>query len=72
MFRESEVREHLQRFRDKPSDLAAALDVLKALGAIRPRPEPGEPGKTGPKPSPAYDVHPDLLGAPGINETTRG
>ncbi|MGO8903406.1 MAG: DUF3987 domain-containing protein [Isosphaeraceae bacterium] len=65
MFRESEVREHLRRFRDKPADLAAAINALKALGAIRPRPEPPEPGKRGPKLSPAYDVHPDLLGAPG-------
>ena len=64
MFRVAEVREHLRRFRDEPADLAAALDALKALGAIRPRPEPPEPGKRGPKPSPAYDVHPDLLGAP--------
>ena len=64
MFRESEVREHLRRFRDKPADLAAAINALKALGAIRPRPEAPEPGKRGPKFSPAYDVHPDLLGAP--------
>ena len=64
MFRESEVREHLRRFRDKPADLAAAINALKALGAIRPRPEPPEPGKRGPKFSPAYDVHPDLLGSP--------
>ncbi len=63
-FRVAEVREHLRRFRDQPADLAAAVDALKALGAIRPRPEPPEPGKRGPKPSPAYDVHPDLLGAP--------
>ncbi len=63
-FRVAEVREHLRRFRNEPADLAAALDVLKALGAIRLRPESPESGKRGPKFSPAYDVHPDLLGAP--------
>jgi len=70
MFRVAEVRADLRRFRDEPADLAAAVNVLKALGAIRPRPEPPEPGKTGPKPSPAYDVHPELLGAPEITANT--
>ena len=50
--------------------LAAAVDVLKAVGAIRPRPEPPEPGKTGPRPSLAYDVHADLLGAPEMTANT--
>ena len=66
----AEVRADLRRFRDEPADLAAAVNALKAVGAIRPRPEPPEPGKTGPKPSPAYDVHPDLLGAPEITANT--
>jgi len=70
MFRVAEVRADLRRFRDEPADLATAVDALKAVGAIRPRPEPPEPGKTGPKPSPAYDVHPDLLGAPEITANT--
>src|SRR5262249_51380350 len=63
-FREADVREHLRRFRDDPGALADALDSLKALGMIRPRPESPGPGKRGPKFSPAYDVHPDLLGPP--------
>jgi hypothetical protein len=63
-FREAEVREDLRRFRDHPKDLAAALVTLEALGAIRPKREPSDPSKRGPKFSPAYEVHPDLLGAP--------
>jgi hypothetical protein len=63
-FRESEVREHLRWFRDHPEDLSAALDSLKALRAIRLKCEPSAQSKRGPKPSPAYEVHPDLLGAP--------
>ena len=70
IFREAEVRADIRRFRDEPVDLAAAVDVLKALGVIRPRLEPPEPGKTGPKPSPAYDVHPNLLGAPDMTANT--
>jgi hypothetical protein len=65
-FRAAQVGEDLRRFRDEPAALAAALDVLKALGVIRPRPEVPEPGTPGPKPSPAYDAHPALLGAPEI------
>jgi hypothetical protein len=70
MFRVAGVRADLRRFRDEPADLAAAVDALKALGVVRPRPEPLEPGKPGPKPRPAYDVHPDFLGAPEIPANT--
>jgi hypothetical protein len=66
MFREAEVRADLRRFRDHPEDLAAAIVALKDLGAIRPRREHADPSKPGPKSSPVYDVHPDLIGAPGI------
>jgi hypothetical protein len=63
-FRKAEVGEHLRRFRDNPRALEDALKALLSAGAIRPRQEPCDPSKRGPKPSPAYDVHPDLLRAP--------
>jgi hypothetical protein len=63
-FRESEVRAHLRRFRDQPQALAAALKALSALGVVRTKPETQDPHKRGPRPSPAYEVHPDLVEAP--------
>jgi hypothetical protein len=69
-FREADIGKDLRRFRDHLNDLAAALNALRALGAIRPRAETLDPSKPGPKPSPAYDVHPDLLGAPEITSNT--
>ncbi len=70
MFRVADVGKDLRRYRDQPAELADAIKTLVALGIIRLRHEPPEPGKTGPKPSPAYDVHPDLLEAPGITTIT--
>jgi hypothetical protein len=72
-FRESNVKSDLRRFRDHPADLAAAIDRLKALGAIRPRLEWSGPSRFGRKPSPGYEVHPDLrpsARAPGNTENT--
>jgi hypothetical protein len=69
-FRVADIGKDLRRFRDHPEDLAAALNSLKALGVIRPRLETPDPSKPGAKPSPAYNVHPDLLGAPGITTNT--
>jgi hypothetical protein len=59
-FLEADITKDLRRFRFSPHDLAAALGVLKALAVIRSRPETLDPSRPGPKPSPAYDVHPDL------------
>jgi hypothetical protein len=64
-FREADARHDLKRFRQDPADLARAIDVLKAMGAIRPRSEPSAADKRGRPPTPAYDVHPDLLGGSG-------
>jgi hypothetical protein len=69
-FRGADIRKDLRRFRDHLEDLATALDELKTRAVIRPRPEPSMPAKPGPKPSPAYDVHPDLLEAPEITTNT--
>ncbi len=65
-FREADVTADLRRFRGDPAGLGDALTGLTRLGAIRPKPETVQPGKRGPKPSPAHEVNPDLLGAPGI------
>ncbi len=61
LFREAEARETLRRFRDDPETLAAAIRLLTNSGVIRPKPETAISGKAGRKPSPAYEVHPDLL-----------
>jgi hypothetical protein len=69
-FRASDVGKDLRRFREHPADLATALDALLARGAIRPRKEHRAPSTPGPKPSPCYDVHPDLLRVPAITSNT--
>lgn len=65
-FREADVTADLRRFRGDPASLGEALTGLTRLGAIRPKPETAPPGKVGRKPSRAYEVHPELLGAPEI------
>jgi hypothetical protein len=69
-FREADVKADLRRFRRQPGGLYAALAQAKALGIIRPKPESISRNKRGPKFSPAYDVHPDLLDAPDITANT--
>lgn len=64
-FREAEAAADLRRFRSAPETMPAAIRTLISLGAIRIKAEAAIPGKRGPKPSPAYDVHPDLLGSAG-------
>lgn len=59
-FRQRDVKHHLRRFRDHPARLGAALDCLQGLGAIRPLRPQSDPSRPGRKPSPAYEVHPDL------------
>ncbi|MDR3618221.1 MAG: DUF3987 domain-containing protein [Paludisphaera borealis] len=60
-FREAEAREDLRRFRDDPEAISAATRLLVTSGVIRLKPEAAIEGKPGRKPSPAYEVHPDLL-----------
>ncbi len=63
-FREADVKDDLRRrfgADDGPDALKAALAALEGRGAIRPKAEPAIQGKRGRKPSPAYEVHPDLL-----------
>jgi Protein of unknown function (DUF3987) len=70
-FRQAEVGSDLRRFRDNPRVLTAALRFLVELGAIRLKPEPPGPPRRGPRPTPTYDVNPDLLRAPEITGNTR-
>jgi hypothetical protein len=59
-FRLAEAREDLRRrFPDLPS-LASPIRVLVEAGAIRPKIDPVNPRKTGPKPTPMYEVRPGL------------
>lgn len=60
-FREADARDHLPRFRGDPAALAAALQSLERDGAIRRKAEPAIEGKRGRKPSPLYEVRPELL-----------
>jgi hypothetical protein len=69
-FREAEVGEDLRRFRKNADLLKSVLKSLVEAGAIRPSSEPMDPHKRGPKPSPAYEVHPDLLSAPEISSNS--
>jgi hypothetical protein len=62
-FREADVRDDLHHFRGHARDLTEALKVLEDVGVIRPRAEKRDPSRRGPKPSPAYNVHPDILTA---------
>jgi hypothetical protein len=64
-FRESEVAADVRRFRADPESLTSAIRSLTSLGAIRPKPETAIEGRKGRKPSPAHEVHPELLEAPG-------
>jgi hypothetical protein len=65
-FREADVREDLRHFRDNARDLAEGLKALENAGVIRPRiQQKRDPSRRGPKPGPAYDVHPDLHAAGG-------
>jgi hypothetical protein len=59
-FREADVGVDLRRFRADPRSLDDALKALVAAGAIRPRHQPYRRGR---RPSPAYEVHPDLVPA---------
>jgi hypothetical protein len=70
-FRQAAVNSDLRRFRANTRLLTAALKCLTDLGAIRPRMEPTTPSRRGPKPTPIYDVHPDLLMAPENTANTR-
>lgn len=69
-FREAEAAADLRRFRDDSEAMDAAIKSLTNSGAIRPKPEDAMPGKRGPKPSPAHEVHPDLLRMSGITSIT--
>jgi hypothetical protein len=60
-FREADIGADLRRFRDDPRSLAAAIKALLAVDAIRPRLQTYTRGRT---PTPAYDVHPEILRAP--------
>jgi hypothetical protein len=69
MFREADVRNDLRRYHDNPRDLTEGLKALENAGVIRPHQEEhSAPSRRGPKPSPAYDVHPDLSMAPEITK----
>ena len=65
-FREADVKSDLRRFREKPQLLRDALEFLIDAGAIRQIPEECAAGKRGPKPTPTYEVRPDLFNAPEI------
>jgi hypothetical protein len=69
-FREADVGVDLRRFRDQPKALEPALKVLVSAGVIRRAQENREPSKRGPKPTAAYDVHPELLQAPEITSNS--
>jgi hypothetical protein len=60
-FREADVAADLRRFRKDAVALAAALQYLVDAGVIRLRPEVHDPSHRGPKPTPMYDVNPELL-----------
>jgi hypothetical protein len=64
-FRAADVGAIVRRFRKDDRALTAALNALEAAGVIRPRQETHERGR---RPSQAYDVHPDLFGAPENTE----
>lgn len=73
-FRRAEVSEDLRRFRREAKLLVEALESLENAGVIRRRAETPDPHRTGPRPTPLYDVHPALLEAPedaDIPSTTR-
>jgi hypothetical protein len=61
-FRETDVGADLRRFRKDSEALTAALESLLEAGVIRLRLEKPDPSQRGPKPSPMYEVHPDLFG----------
>ncbi len=65
-FREAEVAADLRRFRSRPRLLEAVLKSLEDSGVLRKRLEARDPSQPGPKPTPTYDVHPELLSAPEI------
>jgi hypothetical protein len=60
-FREADVGADLRRYREAPRALTDALKALCTAGAIRPWQATYTRGR---RSSPAYEVHPDLLGAP--------
>jgi hypothetical protein len=69
-FRQADIGSDRRRFRSNPRLLTAALRFLKEVGAIRPSPETATGSRRGPKPTPSYDVHPELLMAPAITGNT--
>jgi Protein of unknown function (DUF3987) len=60
-FREADVGTDLRQFRSKSQLLRETLRCLAEAGAIRQLHEPHAAGKRGPKPTPLYDVRPDLF-----------
>jgi hypothetical protein len=62
-FREADVGADLRRFRKDGEALSAALEALLEAGVIRLRQEERDPSQRGPKPTPLYEVHPELLRA---------
>ena len=62
-FSEKELTDNLRSLAGRPGDLHSALAWLEHRHAIRRHPDPDRPsGMRGRKPSPTYDVHPDLIG----------
>jgi hypothetical protein len=69
-FREADVGVDLRKLRDQPKALEQGLAKLLDFGVIRRRQETHDPSRRGPKPTTAYDVHPDLQQAPGITSNS--
>jgi hypothetical protein len=72
-FRVHDVGADLRRFRSNPKARDAALAGLVEVGVIRPKREDRHPSTTGPKPTHAYEVHPEFLSAiaPQFTRITR-
>lgn len=69
-FSTRDVARNFDRFRDDPAALADALEWMTRRNLIRLRPEP-EGRKPGRKPSPTYDVNPDLRESPRFRQFRR-
>ncbi len=68
-FREADVAADLRHYRERPRALTNALAVLTQAGVIR-RSLAARRKGPGRRPTPAYEVHPDLRCAPGNPENT--
>jgi hypothetical protein len=63
-FNSSDVSADCRRFRDNPMTLDSALKLLENVNAIRLKSMQVDPHRRGRKPSPTYEVNPELLRAP--------